>query len=309
MQIHGVINLNKPEGISSLSAVKRVKKILYARKAGHTGTLDPLATGVLPVCINEATKLVRFLIDQDKEYSAIMVLGAETDTGDMEGEVVARGSVPKISKVEMEYILKSFVGKIMQIPPVHCAKKKKGIPLYRMARMGMEVEVEPVEVQIYSLKLKEMDLPRIAFDIHCSKGTYIRALVRDIGRRLGCGGYLFSLKRIRCGPFRIESSIEIDHLKEKWEAGDMGGAFLTIEEVLKCWPSIVLDGNLIRKVKMGMSIQIPYIGSKMMDGEYICILNEDRRLVAISKAMELNGEAGKSGKRVSVIRPVRIFSQ
>jgi tRNA pseudouridine55 synthase len=311
--IHGIVVIDKPEGISSFGAVKRIQRLTGARKAGHTGTLDPLATGVLPICLNEATKIVRFLIDQDKEYSAVMTLGIETDTGDREGRVVKERSVPALSRKEVVETLESFVGRIKQIPPHFSAKKKDGIPLYRLARRGFKIELDPVEVTIFHLEYKEMKLPHIAFDLRCSKGTYIRALARDIGLKLGCGAHLRELRRTRCGPFGLDRSCGLDQFRESWETGMTEGALWLIEEAVNDWPSIVLDDGSLQKIRHGLSLNrfdLHEVGSMAFkEGDYVSLLSSEGRLVAIGKAVDGLLAEGVSLLKNPIVKPVRLFFQ
>ncbi len=311
--INGIVVIDKPEGISSFGAVKRIQRLTGARKAGHTGTLDPLATGVLPICLNEATKIVRFLIDQDKEYSAVVTLGVETDTGDREGRIVKERPVPALSKTEVDRTLKSFIGRISQIPPSFSAKNKNGVPLYKIARKGLRIEVDPVEVTIFDLEFKELRLPHISFDLRCSKGTYIRTLASDIGLKLGCGAHLRELRRTCCGPFRLNRSCRLDQFGESWKEGMPGGSFWSIEEAFEGWPSIVLDEDSLRKVSHGR----PLHGSDLyrMDsmvfkkGDFVGLLSSEGRLVAIGKATSGPLVEGENVVGRPIVRPVRLLFQ
>jgi tRNA pseudouridine55 synthase len=311
--INGIVVIDKPEGISSFGAVKRIQSLTRVRKAGHTGTLDPLATGVLPICLNEATKIVRFLIDQDKEYSAVMTLGVETDTGDREGRIIKERAVPALSRSEVEKTLKCFIGKISQTPPPFSAKKKNGVPLYRMARKGFRIEVDPVEVTIFDLELRDLRLPHISFDLQCSKGTYIRTLASDIGHKLGCGGHLRALRRTCCGPFKLNRSCSLDQFGENWKAGMPGGGFWSIEEAFEGWPSIVLDGDSLRKVGHG----IPLLGSDLSrlgsmtfkKGDFVGLLSSEGRLIAVGKAIDAPLPEGENNLDRPIVRPVRLLFQ
>lgn len=211
----GVININKPKGITSHDVVKRVKRILGAKKVGHGGTLDPEATGVLPILVGKATKISCFLINSDKEYIGIMKLGEETDTLDATGKVISEFSGPLPTEGEIIEAFSRFLGKIPQIPPMYSAKKIRGSPLYVLARRGINVEREAKEVTIYSLDLLKIEPPFVTFRALCSKGTYVRSLVSEIGKALGCGAYLSSLVRTRVGDLRIEDSISIEEISKK----------------------------------------------------------------------------------------------
>ncbi|QTD43681.1 tRNA pseudouridine(55) synthase TruB [Ottowia testudinis] len=203
--VHGVLLLDKPLGLSSNQALQKAKWLLRAEKAGHTGTLDPLATGVLPLCFGAATKFSALHLDADKTYEATLQLGVTTTTGDAEGEVIERRAVPAITPEQLESVRQRFLGRITQVPPMHSALKKDGKALYEYARAGIEVERAPREVEIHALNLalapEEQAQAAIKIEVTCSKGTYIRTLGEDIGQALGCGGHLTRLRRTATGPF------------------------------------------------------------------------------------------------------------
>ncbi len=228
----GVLNIDKPRGITSHDVVKRVRRILRIKKVGHTGTLDPEATGVLPVLVGKATKISRFLINSDKEYIATMMLGIKTDTGDSKGRVISEASGPFPSEREIRSVFEGFTGSILQIPPMYSAIKVNGMPLYSLARKGIEVERKAREVTVYSLDIRNIESTLITFRVHCSKGTYIRTLVSDIGDALGVGGHLVSLRRIVSGKFRIEDSVSLKELEEGYKNGNMVKGFYTVENAL-----------------------------------------------------------------------------
>ncbi len=212
--VHGVLLLDKPLGLSSNQALQKAKWLLRAEKAGHTGTLDPLATGVLPLCFGAATKFSGLHLDADKTYAATLLLGERTSTGDAEGEVIERRAVPALTQDDLERVRQRFVGTITQVPPMHSALKKDGRALYEYARAGIEVERAPRTVQVYKLNmaLARTDQAQSAIDIvvTCSKGTYIRTLGEDIGQALGCGGHLIALRRLATGPFDESACITLD---------------------------------------------------------------------------------------------------
>ena len=203
--VHGVLLLDKPLGLSSNQALQKAKWLLRAEKAGHTGTLDPLATGVLPLCFGAATKFSGLHLDADKTYEATLQLGVTTTTGDAEGEVIERRAVPAITPEQLEAVRQRFLGRITQVPPMHSALKKDGKALYEYARAGIEVERAPREVAIHALNLALAQVDQaqaaIKIEVTCSKGTYIRTLGEDIGQALGCGGHLTRLRRTATGPF------------------------------------------------------------------------------------------------------------
>ena len=220
--VHGVLLLDKPLGLSSNQALQKAKWLLRAEKAGHTGTLDPLATGVLPLCFGAATKFSALHLDADKTYQATLCLGVTTSTGDAEGEVTGRQPVPAIDHAALEAVRQRFLGAITQVPPMHSALKKDGKALYEYARAGIEVERAPRDVQIHALKLAlahtQQAQPAIEIEVTCSKGTYIRTLGEDIGKALGCGGHLTRLRRTATGPFTAADCVTLEALEAMDEA-------------------------------------------------------------------------------------------
>ena len=220
--VHGVLLLDKPLGLSSNQALQKAKWLLRAEKAGHTGTLDPLATGVLPLCFGAATKFSALHLDADKTYQATLCLGVTTSTGDAEGEVTGRQPVPAIDDAALEAVRQRFLDAITQVPPMHSALKKDGKALYEYARAGIEVERAPRDVQIHALKLAlahtQQAQPAIEIEVTCSKGTYIRTLGEDIGKALGCGGHLTRLRRTATGPFTAADCVTLEALEAMDEA-------------------------------------------------------------------------------------------
>jgi tRNA pseudouridine55 synthase len=243
-----VINLNKPKDISSQQAVIRVKKFFSAKKAGHAGTLDPIATGVLIVCLNEATKITRFLSGLDKEYNVRVKLGETTDTFDLTGKVLEKKDPFSLREKDVQDVLKNFIGEIKQTPPMFSAIKIKGQPLYKLARRGVEIKRNDKIVHIYGLDLLSFDLPYIDFNVRCSKGTYIRTLCDDIGKALGVGAHVILLERIRVGNFRIEDSSSIEELGLKKES------IHSIDSALSFLDEIILDEKSYHKAKNGMPV-------------------------------------------------------
>lgn len=245
-----VINLDKDYGISSHDAVSSAKKLFKARKAGHAGTLDPIATGVLLICLNEATKITPFLSDLDKEYIMTAKLGESTDTYDSEGKVIKKFQISnfRFQIEEIEEIIQKFIGEIEQVPPMYSAIKVSGKPLYRLARKGIEIERKPRKVKIRSIEILGFESPFLKLKISCSKGTYMRSLCNDIGEALGIGAHMVELSRTRIGQFCIEKSAKISELPHKNEA------LYTVDFALSHLPEIMLDGNNLRKARSGNPI-------------------------------------------------------
>ncbi|MFT4694105.1 MAG: tRNA pseudouridine55 synthase [Francisella sp.] len=216
LNLNGVIVVNKSKDISSNRILQQLKHLYNAQKAGHTGTLDPMATGVLPICFGRATKIAQYLLDADKEYIATIKLGVETDSGDAEGNVIKENSesIPKLDSDLLERVFDGFRGEISQVPPMYSALKYKGQPLYKLAREGIQIEIKPRNITIYNLELLEYTDDTLTIKVRSSKGTYIRSLAMDIGNKLNCGGHLIALQRTKSGPFSLEESYTLEELKD-----------------------------------------------------------------------------------------------
>ncbi len=242
--MNGIIIINKPKGFTSQNVVSKVKKILNEKKAGHTGTLDPLATGVLPVLIGDYTKLSKYLIDHDKKYIARIKFGEKRETGDLEGEIVKTSNVKIEDTYKIKNVLKEMIGKQTQIPPMYSAIKVNGKKLYEYARKGETVEVPAREIEIYKLDFLNFDIQNqeLEIEISCSKGTYIRTLCEDISEKLGTFGYMSYLKRIAVNNFKIEDAIDLNVLDEnKNNANFLKNNVITMEKLFENLPKIVLD--------------------------------------------------------------------
>ena len=213
--MEGIVLVNKPRGITSHDVVSRVRRKFSMRRVGHAGTLDPLATGVLVILLGKATKLFGKFEGFDKGYNATMILGTKTTTADVQGKVIQELPYKNYTKEQVENVLKEFVGDQEQIPPMVSAIKVNGKKLYELARKGIEVEREPREIKIHSLRLGKFDLPNVSFSLECSKGTYVRQLAEDIGERLGCVACISEIERTKVGPFEINESVTLDDLSEK----------------------------------------------------------------------------------------------
>lgn len=256
--VNGILLLNKPLGLSSNKALQAARHIFKANKAGHTGSLDPLATGLLPVCFGEATKFSQLLLDSSKSYRALCRLGVTTTTGDGEGEVVAEKPVD-VTREQVQQVIELFTGKIQQIPPMHSAVKHQGERLYALARRGEEVERKSREIEIYRLQVLSFEDDRLLLDVHCSKGTYIRTLAEDIGEALGCGAYLLELERTGVQPFWDAKSYTLDELREirDDESRDLDDCLLPTEAALSDWPAIELTTEMTFYLLQGQPVQVP----------------------------------------------------
>jgi tRNA pseudouridine55 synthase len=252
--LDGVLLLDKPAGYSSNDALIRSKRLLNAAKAGHTGTLDPFATGLLPLCFGEATKFTQDLLDADKAYDAIVHLGVSTSTGDTEGEILATLPVD-VSKTDIDQVLHRFRGDIAQVPPMHSALKRDGKPLYEYARAGITLEREARNVTIHHLEVLSFESPYLSLRVQCSKGTYVRVLGEDIGNALGCGAHLQALRRIQVGDLSLENSISLDALSSLPDEQRLA-ALLPVDAMLMSFPEISLSDELARRFLQGQRLHL-----------------------------------------------------
>ena len=261
--LDGILVLDKPSGMSSNRALQIAKHLYNAAKAGHTGSLDPLATGVLPLCFGEATKFSQYLLDADKVYSSTFVLGAVTDTGDAEGQVLDVKDGSGITQADVTTALRAFEGEIEQIPPMYSALKQDGQPLYKLARQGLEVERKPRQVVIKQLELRAFRAgtqPEVDIYLECSKGTYVRTLAEDLGRALGCGAYVSALRRLKSGPFGIEDSVTIGTLEALHSAGQlaqMDEFLLPADTAVGALPLVSLSESGGFYMRQGQPVMVP----------------------------------------------------
>ncbi len=257
--VHGILLLDKPLWLSSNSALQKAKRMFDARKAGHTGSLDPLATGLLPICFGQATKVSQYLIDCDKRYRATMQLGAETTTGDTEGEVTQEYDVSNVTSTKISQVISAFVGDITQIPPMYSAIKHQGKPLYKLAAKGVEVERSQRKVHIFDLKLLDFRDNKVEFDVHCSKGTYIRTLAEDMGKQLGCGAHLISLRRYAVGNYQQITPYSFAQLNEILEQGgheSLDKQLLGLDSGLAHLPPLELNDEQALRLSNGQRISV-----------------------------------------------------
>ncbi len=260
--ITGVLLVDKPLGFSSNGLLQKVRWLYQAQKAGHTGALDPAATGLLPICFGEATKFTRFLLDADKQYLTTGVLGVSTDTLDAEGNVTAQKPVPELSSEDIVQLIDSqFIGETEQVPPMYSALKRDGRKLYELAREGVELELESRPVTLYENQLIDWNTPELTLQVTCSKGTYIRTLVNDIGDALGCGGHVKTLRRLQHGKFHLDQAITLDQLIAMQEAGEvdqMDSLLISVDELLSELPRIDLDESKSRFFSHGNDVQFDH---------------------------------------------------
>jgi len=299
--LHGVLIVNKPDGWTSHDVVQRVRTVLGIQKVGHAGTLDPHATGVLPVLIGKGTKIAQYLLDWDKEYAAVLQLGQKTDTQDAWGTVLEEASCESLSEDNVRSVFLGFQGTIQQVPPMYSAVKVGGQPLYKKARKGQTVERQAKTVVIHELEIQRVAIPEVSFRVVCSKGTYVRTLCADIGDRLGVGGHLKWLQRRRVGPLHLDQAVNMESLTEGVEFSQLDGAWWSVDRVLEQFPAVEVTEDDARKVLHGNAIswnRVEWAGEKpstTIPGESVRVRvkNKEGALLALGKGPSL--QPGLSG--------------
>ncbi|MEG2296848.1 MAG: tRNA pseudouridine(55) synthase TruB [Clostridium sp.] len=284
---HGVINIYKEAGYTSHDVVAKLRGILKQKKIGHTGTLDPAAEGVLPVCLGKGTKLCDMLTDKTKTYRAVLLLGLETDTQDTTGTVLQEQSTEFLTESEVRAAVESFVGPYAQTPPMYSALKVNGKKLYELAREGKEIEREARPVEIFSLTIEEIQLPRVTMSVKCSKGTYIRTLCHDIGEKLDCGGCMEYLLRTQVGPFYIEESLKLSDVEALRDAGRVDEKVVLVDDMFKEYPELVAnnaiwDNRLENGNPFSWEHMIPIPQVEMpLDGTLFRVYDSKRQFIGI----------------------------
>ncbi len=287
--INGIINVYKEQGYTSFDVVAKLRGILKQKKIGHTGTLDPLAEGVLMVCLGKATKLVDMLTSGTKEYRTVMTLGIATDTEDITGRVIEELPIPgTLTNEQVINTIKKYIGVYNQIPPMYSAIKKDGKKLYEYARAGIEIQREAREVEIFSIDDVRVDLPEISFQVHCSKGTYIRSLCRDIGKDLGCCGTMKSLIRSNVKGFVLEDSLKLSQIQELFNDGELEKYILPIDAMLTDYPRVDVDSKYKKYLINGNVLkpnQLTYeddrISQEIINGEMLVRVYSDNEVLAL----------------------------
>lgn len=280
--VDGILLLHKPVGISSNRALQKVRHLFKANKAGHTGSLDPLASGMLPICFGEATKFSGYLLDASKYYRAVCQLGKTTRTGDAEGEVISELPV-QVNRAQIDSVLKQFTGTVEQVPPMYSAIKHKGQRLYHLARIGKEVERPARSIEIYSLKLIDFSDDQLELDIHCSKGTYIRTLAEDIGKALGCGAFVAALERTGVHPFLQHPCYTLNQLGEMAGQGleKLDSHLLPVNSALASLPELVIDPCAVDSLKQGRAVQVTHAPAAAL----IALVAESGQFIGVGKVL------------------------
>lgn len=281
--VHGIVLLDKPVGISSNAALQIVKRLYRARKAGHTGSLDPLASGLLPLCLGEATKISAYLLDSDKRYHLHCKLGATTSTGDAEGEILEVRPVTTLSAAQLDAVFTRFTGPLEQIPPMYSALKHHGQPLYKLARRGQTVERAARAITVYSINLLDYRDALLQLEVHCSKGTYMRTLAEDIGAALGCGAHLNGLRRIAVGGFDETQMLTLEHLQTLSEQGNaaLERVLYPIQSALVHWPMIYLSEQAAHALRRGQIVQPPH----ELPGGHVQLVADNDRFLGIGEVL------------------------
>ncbi|MCI6498450.1 MAG: tRNA pseudouridine(55) synthase TruB [Lachnospiraceae bacterium] len=307
----GILNIYKEKGYTSHDVVAKLRGILKTKKIGHTGTLDPDAQGVLPVCVGRATKLCDMLTDKDKAYETVMLLGKTTDTQDITGSVLSESELGEdITTEKVTEVINSFVGEYMQVPPMYSALKVNGKKLYELARSGIEVERKARKVYIHSIEIKDISLPRVTMTVNCSKGTYIRTLCYDIGETLGVGGCMEELLRIKSGQFEINDSMKIDDVKKYVDDGRISDIMKPIDGVFEKYQKCVVKKEYNVLIYNGNKFSPPNVLNRTdaKDGEEVRVYDEDNFFIGIYRYNEnekkyvpvkmfLTGGSNETGKR------------
>jgi tRNA pseudouridine55 synthase len=286
-ETNGILIVDKPQDITSARVISRIKRISGINKIGHTGTLDPMATGIMICTINRATRLSRFFLSSPKKYTAVLKLGVETDTLDATGCIVATHQIDMVSEQAVVDACKQFEGEIFQTPPAYSALKHNGVPLYKYARNGTPVIKPPRKVIISYIKIIDINLPEIRFETQCSSGTYIRSLCADIGNALGCGGHMKELKRIGCGGFDIHDAIPLADIESHQTLESINNRVIPMSDALSEMTAYVADNGLMEKIKDGKNISLTDIRMNIQadergaDSPFIKIIDNNNQLLAV----------------------------
>ena len=279
-----IVNLFKPVGPTSFDMVCSVRKILGVKKAGHIGTLDPAAEGVLPICLNRSTRIIQFLSPLQKTYRATLELGSETDTQDATGRKISTKDPSLVNETKIKQVFQTFLGEKDQIPPMYSAKKKNGIPLYKLARNGINIARDPVKVTIYSIDFIKKEKNQVLFEVRCSAGTYIRTLSHDIGKKLGCYAHMVRLTRTKVGLFGLGRTLTLEELKVAYEEGSLPEKLLPLEEALSFLPAIRVKEEYLESISHGVALSkcfLETLPDRFEPGHYFRVFGNNDKVVAV----------------------------
>lgn len=298
----GVLNVNKQPGWTSHDVVAKLRAVLGVRRIGHAGTLDPSATGVLPILVGKATRIAEYLVQWDKEYRVVLRLGESTDTQDATGNLLATRSVEGLASEQIRAVVAGFVGCQEQLPPMYSAVKVKGVPLYKTARAGRTVERERREITVHDIAVVDITGSDVTLLVGCSKGTYVRTLCADIGEALGVGGHVRELVRTRVGPLRLEDALTVDEVAVRQGRGELGGQLMSLDEALRALPSVSLDQSTVERVLHGVSVPLHALrreggeaGAGPPAGTILRLKDPSGRLLAL-------GAVARAGSSVAIVK-------
>ncbi|MGB7063224.1 MAG: tRNA pseudouridine(55) synthase TruB [Candidatus Zixiibacteriota bacterium] len=310
MNLSGVLVVDKPTGVTSHDVVQELRWILGTKRVGHTGTLDPAASGVLLACVGKGTKVAQFLTGYDKEYRAVIRLGATTDTYDGEGEIKETKEECQVSPERIIDALDSFRGEIWQLPPLHSAIKYKGKRLYQYAREKKEIERTKRKVEIKEISIMDVNMPYVELKVSCSKGTYLRSLAHDVGQKLGCGAYLFSLRRTKVGSYGLQDALSPERISEVKKEGKINEALISIEEALAHLPSVAVQEDSVARVQHGIplvSSSVSKVEGSFEPGQTVSITDEQGRIIAMSKALSRSEKFLDSSFKNKLVQYLRVL--
>lgn len=302
--------VNKPTGVTSHDVVQELRRILGTRRVGHTGTLDPGASGVLLACVGKGTKVAQFLTGYDKEYRAVIRLGATTDTYDGEGEIKETKEECQVSPERIIDAIDSFRGEIWQLPPLHSAIKYKGKRLYQYAREKKEVERTKRKVEIKEISIMDVNMSYVELKVSCSKGTYLRSLAHDVGQKLGCGAYLFSLRRTKVGPYGLQDALSPERISEVKKEGKINEALISIEKALAHLPSVAVQEDSVARVQHGVplvSSSVSKVEGSFEPGQTVSITDEQGRIIAMGKALSPSEKFLDSSFKNKLVQYLRVL--
>ena len=279
-----IVNLFKPTGPTSFDMVWSVRKILGVKKAGHIGTLDPAADGVLPICLNRSTRIIQFLSPLQKTYRATLELGSETDTQDATGQKISTKDPSFVNQDMVKQVFQTFIGEQDQIPPMYSAKKKNGIPLYKLARNGINIARDPVKITVYSIDFIKKEKDQVLFEVRCSAGTYIRTLSHDIGKKLGCYAHMVRLTRTKVGLFGLGRTLTLEELKDAYKEGSLPKKLLPLEEALNFLPAIRVKDEYLESVSHGVALSkcfLETLPDRFEPGHYFRVFGKNDKILAV----------------------------
>jgi len=308
---NSIVNLFKPAGPTSFDMVWSVRKILGVKKAGHIGTLDPAADGVLPICLNRSTRIIQFLSPLQKTYRATLELGSETDTQDATGRKISTKDPSFVNQVMVKQVFQTFIGEQDQIPPMYSAKKKNGIPLYKLARNGINIARDPVKITVYSIDFIKKEKDQVLFEVRCSAGTYIRTLSHDIGKKLGCYAHMVRLTRTKVGLFGLGRTLTLEELKDAYKEGSLPKKLLPLEEVLNFLPAIRVKEEYLESVSHGVALSkcfLETIPDRFEPGHYFRVFGNNDKILAVVEAVVDQDKLSELTSEDIVFKAKRVLS-